>query len=293
SSFFNVNQPGFVAPSPLVDQITAHDSRGNAGPKNVYFAAPPGLFFPGFPGIPGQQDVSFGVYFEADSRWGSTYDGLLLNFAKRPTGHLGFGISYTWSKSIDNGPNPSFVLIPNDSSDPGFRRERSVSSDHIAHRFVANATILGPKKTNFLVNDWELGTILSFQSPRFFTKFAGFDANGDVFGVNDRVGIEPRNTFRGDGFSSVDLRISRSFKLGERARLQGIFEAFNLFNTLNIRFFNTTYNAADFCNVPGQTDQTCAGGPFPNLEGSPNPNYGTPSAIFNPRQLQFAVRLSF
>ncbi|MGH9578613.1 MAG: hypothetical protein ACRD3R_14330, partial [Terriglobales bacterium] len=219
---------------------------------------------------------------------------LLVNFTKRPTGHFGFGASYTWSKSIDNGPNPSFVLIPNDSSDPGFRKERAISSDHIAHRFVANATVFGPKKTNFLVNDWELGTIMSFQTPRHFTKYAGFDANGDVFGVNDRVGIEPRNTFQGDGYAAVDLRISRSFKLGERARLQGIFEAFNLFNTLNIRFFNTTYAAADFCNISGPLDLSCPANPALRfLEGSPNPSYGTPSAIFNPRQLQFALRLSF
>jgi len=28
-------------------------------------------------------------------------------------------------------------------------------------------------------------------------------------------------------------------------------------------------------------------------EGSPNPNYGTPRAIFNPRQIQFALRLTW
>ncbi|MGH9580994.1 MAG: hypothetical protein ACRD2R_08370, partial [Terriglobales bacterium] len=232
----------------------------------------------------------FAIYFEADSLWGSTYDGLLVNFAKRPSNHLGFGVSYTWSKSIDNGPNPSFVLIPLDSQDPGFRRERAISSDHIAHRFVANATIYGPKKTNPIVNDWELGTIVSLQSPRFFTKYSGFDSNGDIFGVNDRVGIEPRNTFKGDGFQSVDLRVSRTFNLSERVKLQGIFEAFNMLNTLNVRFFNTTYGAADFCPVAGTG--FCGTGPL-FFEGSPNPNYGTPRAIFNPRQLQFALRLSF
>ncbi|MGH9650687.1 MAG: hypothetical protein ACRD3I_09485, partial [Terriglobales bacterium] len=251
SSFFNINQP------PPVCQVTLHDALGNAGPKDDYHPFNPlGMIPPPptccgdpanfLPGVANTGALPFAVYFEADSRWSSTYDGLLVNFAKRATGHFGFGASYTWSKGIDNGPNPSFVLIPNDSADPGFRRERAISSDHIAHRFVGNATIIGPKNKHFIVNDWELGTIMSFQSPRYFTKFAGFDANGDVFGVNDRVGIEPRNTFEGDGFASVDLRISRTFNLGERAKLQGIFEAFNLFNTLNVRFFNTVYGAADF-----------------------------------------------
>jgi hypothetical protein len=30
-------------------------------------------------------------------------------------------------------------------------------------------------------------------------------------------------------------------------KLEFIAEAFNVFNTLNVRFFNTTYGAADFC----------------------------------------------
>lgn len=294
SSFFNINQPPPSA-DPALD-ILFHDSRGNTGPKDRYYgvcfvppACNPGTFIPG---VANTGFLPFAVYFEADSRWGSTYDGLLVNFAKRATGHFGFGMSYTWSKGIDNGPNPSFVLIPNDSADIGFRRERAISSDHIAHRFVGNATILGPKNKHFVVNDWELGTIMSFQTPRYFTKYAGFDANGDVFGVNDRVGIEPRNTFQGDGYAAVDLRISRSFKLGERARLQGIFEAFNLFNTLNIRFFNTVYGAGDFCPA-GDASGFCPPPAQQFLEGSPNPNYGTPRAIFNPRQLQFALRLSF
>ena len=45
------------------------------------------------------------------------------------------------------------------------------------------------------------------------------------------MGIEPRNTFQGDGYQSVDLRISRTFKFTEKVRLEGIAEGFNLFNT--------------------------------------------------------------
>jgi hypothetical protein len=286
SSFFNINQP-----PPNGCPLTLHDSQGRTGLKDDYHV----VFVPGncatVSAFPGTALPTVAVYFEADSRWGSTYDGLLVNFQKRPGRHFGFGASYTWSKGIDNGPNPSFVLIPQDSGDIGFRRERAISSDHIAHRFVGNFTVFGPKKVNPIVDDWQLGSIISLQSSRFFTKFAGFDANGDVFGVNDRVGIEPRNTFQGDGFYSVDMRVSRVFNLGEKVKLEGIVEAFNLFNTLNVRFFNTTYSSLDFCNV-SPVPASCGAGPF-FFEGSPNPNYGTPRAIFNPRQLQFALRLSF
>jgi len=149
---------------------------------------------------------------------------------------------------------------------------------------VGNATFEGPTKKNFLVNDWMFSTIVSLESPHYFTKFTGFDANGDGFPLNDRVGIEPRDTFKGDSFQSVDLRVSRTFKLTERMNLQGIAESFNTLNTVNIRFFNTVYGAPDF--IP-------AGTPGTFLEGSPNPGYGTPRAVFNPRQIQFALRLTW
>lgn len=258
-SFYNINQ----APNGQICGL--HDSRGNTGCKEQF--APASANF---------------LFFEADSRWYSEFDGLLVNLNKRMTHHVAYGISYTWSKSLDNGPNPSFVLIPQNSFD--FRAEKALSADHVAHRFVGNATFAGPTKKNILVNDWQFSTIVSLESPHYFTKFAGLDTNADGFPINDRVGIEPRDTFKGDSFQSVDLRISRVFKITEKLSLQGLAESFNTMNTVNVRFFNTTYTAPDFIPV---------GTPGTFREGSPNPNYGTPRAIFNPRQIQFALRLTW
>lgn len=261
-SFYNINQ----APDPVNPQICGlHDSRGDTGCKAQFVPA----------------SANF-LYFEADSRWYSEFDGLLVNLNRRVTHHVGFGISYTWSKSLDDGPNPSFVLIPQDTFD--FHAEKALSADHVAHRFVANATFQGPTKMNPLVNNWQLSTIVSLESPHYFTKFAGLDTNADGFPINDRVGIEPRNTFKGDSYQSVDLRLSRTFKVTERVNLQALAEGFNTLNTVNVRFYNTVYSAPDF--IP-------AGTPGTFLEGSPNPGYGTPRAVFNPRQIQFAVRVAW
>ncbi|HEV7676144.1 MAG TPA: carboxypeptidase regulatory-like domain-containing protein [Candidatus Angelobacter sp.] len=279
-SFFNVNQPN---PS---GQVTVHNSTGQSGTKNTYFAAP---------GIPGSRSAGpgfptlYAVYFEAASRWNSSWNGLLVNFNKRMSHHFSAGISYTWSKGIDDGPNPSFVLIPQDSQN--FKAERALSSDSVGQRFVMNATIAGPTKKNIIVNNFQLSTIVTVESPNYFTKFAGFDANGDIFGNNDRVGIEPRNTFKGDSYQSVDVRIARTFKATERLNVEAMAEAFNLLNTVNVRFFNTVYGAADFCNF-NATAQGCSSTQR-FLDGSPNPNYGTPRALYNPRQIQFALRLTF
>jgi hypothetical protein len=210
------------------------------------------------------------------------FDGLLVSANKRFKERFSYGISYTWSKGIDDGPNPSFVLIPENSG--RFDLERALSSDHVAHRFVGNAMISSPTKGNIFARNFQFGLIATIESPHFFTKFAGFDANGDVFGVNDRVGLEARNTFKGDNFRSIDARISRTVHFTEKAQVKFIAEAFNIFNTLNVRFFNTAYGDSIF-NPPGTL------GTF--SDGARNPAYGTPRAIFNPRQVQFAARFTF
>jgi hypothetical protein len=277
-SFFNVNQPD---PTQVV---TLHDSQGRTGPKNEYCGVGPVPC----PFNPGVRTFPIAIYFEATSRWDSQYDGLLINLNKRLSHQFSYGISYTWAKSIDDGPNPSFVLIPQDSQN--FRAERALSSDDVRNRVVVNGTVTTPKTWNPFARDFLFSLIATIQSPMRFTKFAGFDANGDIFGNNDRVGIEPRNTFIGDNFRSVDLRIARSFAFREKKSLELIAEAFNLFNTTNIRFFNTVYGASDFCPVdPGAFG--CGLNSF--REGSPNPLYGSPRAVFNPRQIQLALKFNF
>jgi hypothetical protein len=282
-SFFNVNQPD------VQQVVTAHDSRGNSGPKNEYCPIVPGPVQPPCPFNPGVRTFPIAIYFEATSRWDSQYDGLLINVNKRLSHNFAYGISYTWSKSIDDGPNPSFVLIPQDSQN--FRGERALSSDDVRNRLVINGTVSTPSTWNVAARDFMFGLIGTIQSPMRFSKFAGFDANGDIFGNNDRVGIEPRNTYVGDNFRSVDFRISRTIPLREKRNLTLIAEAFNLFNTTNIRFFNTVYGASDFC----PSDPTAFGctGPNSNPEGSPNPLYGSPRAVNNPRQIQLAVKFNF
>jgi outer membrane receptor protein involved in Fe transport len=285
-SFFNVNQPDPTGTAP------SFDSKGRPGAKNLYCTPAIAAICPFVPGI---RTFPFGIYFEATSRWDSQYDGFLFNVNKRLNHNFAYGISYTFAKSIDDGPNPSFVLVPQDSLN--FRAERALSSDDVRQRLVLNGTVSTPQSWGPFGRDFLFGLIATIQSPMRFTKFAGLDANGDIFDNNDRVGIEPRNTFVGDNFRSVDIRVSRKFPFREKRSLEVIAEAFNFFNTLNIRYFNTVYGAADFCPF----DPTAFGcsGATNNLEGAPNlpdgsPSlYGTPRAVNNPRQIQLALKFNF
>ena len=167
-------------------------------------------------GFPGTGQPTVAVFSRPIRKWDSVYDGLLINLNKRVSHDVAFELYVVEGRM--NRPNPSFVLIPQDSLH--FDRERAVSADHTPHRIVANAILTGPTKRQFLINDWELSTIVDLEAPHYFTKFAGSDVNGDVFGNNDRVGLEPRNTFKGDSYQTVDLRVSREFPITERFHIR-------------------------------------------------------------------------
>jgi hypothetical protein len=72
---------------------------------------------------------------------------------------------------------------------------------------VFTRTIFPAATRNFLFS-----TIVTLESPHRFTKFAGVDANGDVFGVNDRLVIEPRNTFVSDSLKTLDCGLPGAFR---------------------------------------------------------------------------------
>jgi len=98
-----------------------------------------------------------------------------------------------------------------------------------------------------------------------------------------------------------------------------VFDAFNLLNRQNVDEVATVYGSPVFCGaVPRnyrdaaslnvqQGAATCPtiaqlppgqipAGPLPPQFGIPpvaNPTFGTPRAVLNPRQLQFAVKFSF
>jgi hypothetical protein len=114
------------------------------------------------------------------------------------------------------------------------------------------------------------------QSGRFFTVFAGADANGDGNPTSDRPGRLGRNTLEGPGNVSVDLRVAREVPLGERFRAEFSFDFFNLFNRVNVTDLNTLYGGND-------------------LSLPPNPilAFGTPRDVANSRQIQYAVKLRF
>jgi hypothetical protein len=236
------------------------------------------------PGVPvprvfNQRVSPLALFFNQDGQ--SIYHGGTASLIKRFSQSYSFTINYTWSKVIDNVGNGTLSDAPEDP----YRRdlERTRSKQDVPHRLVATLTAEGPEKTR--LRNIRFSFIGNLSSPQYYTVYAGFDVNHDGNPVSDRVGTLGRNTYRGDRLLNFDVRVSRVFRLSDRVRLEGIAEAFNLFNALNVTDINTVYGAPVFIGREPRR--------FNDGAGAPAADFGAIRAIAPPRQIQFALRLDF
>ncbi|MBV9610245.1 MAG: TonB-dependent receptor, partial [Acidobacteria bacterium] len=233
-----------------------------------------------------------GLLYYTDNSGNSVYHGLTLQANKRAGRWLGFNANYTFSHTLDDGTFTTFVSTPQDLYNR--QLERATSNQDVRHRFIANFVIDGPSDT-FLRN-FQLSGITTIQSPRPFTLFVGFDANGDTNPVTDRVGNAPRNSYQGDSLRSVDLRLSRYFNLNrirEGVRLDLGVDSFNLLNRPNVDEVTSVYGTYNFCSglVPVRYKDPVSlaiqnfqvGGCPPQGPPIPNPLFGGPRTMLNPR----------
>jgi hypothetical protein len=243
-------------------------------------------------GIPGTS-ASVLQYTPFGESW---YKAATVSLNKRFTQQYQFQISYTLSKAEDSSTdfqsnfivqNSGFGRNPADRNglpvgfDPD--SERGPSTHDQRHRLVLSGVYELPQ--SFLVSG-----ILTAASGRPFTPLAGADLNGDGNGgafPPDRARTNPadestavgRNSATTASQISMDVRVSRRFKLRGRATIEGIFEVFNLFNRAN--FYEDT-NQSSFA-IFGT-------GAYP---ANPLPTYGKYTLTMPPRQAQIAARIGF
>jgi hypothetical protein len=270
----------------------------------AYFGAP------GTTGGPAYDNA--GLLYHTDNTGNSVYNGMTLQVIEKFGKVFDLDANYTFAHTLDDGTFTTFVSTPQDLYDRSL--ERANSNQDVRQRFITNFTATAPSDS-FLRN-FTLSSIVTLQTGRPFTMFAGFDSNGDTNPVTDRVGDLGRNTYYGDHLYSWDLRISRYFQIRERLRLDLMVDAFNLLNRPNVDEVTSVYGAAVICGgtvtpknyKDAATLQTRAqalafatgtGGPTcANLAPTPSPPvpnglFGTPRTMLNPRQFQFAAKFSF
>lgn len=248
--------------------------------KDIYAFA---INDPNIPAPPGGSNGTNGIFYFTDSTGNSAYHGLTLQVAEKGNKYFSLNANYTFSKTMDDGTFVTFVSTPQSNAQRNL--ERALSNQDVRHRFVANFTASAPQES-FLRN-FQLSSIVTVQSPRAFTMFVGFDANNDGNPVTDRVGESPRNSYFGDNLRTVDLRLSRTIHLRERASLYLSLDAFNAFNHTNVDEVFSLYGAPDF--IPGHVPNHFGDG----ITSPASPAFGSPRTAFNPRQLQIAAKISF
>ncbi len=197
----------------------------------------------------------------ADSR----YDGLHVSFVQRPVRWGGYRISYTWSKALDN-VGEFFFSSPVDNFN--IWRDYGRSDDDQRHRVVFEGSLYTPL-------GFQLSGMLQYYSALPLNITSGVTT---VQGTAGRPLVNGafigRNAGTGNDLFSVSARLSRSFRITERLRLEGMAEAFNLLNHRN----NLTRNA------------NFGAGAYPD---NPSPAFGQVTAVQDPRSLQFALRFRF
>ena len=229
----------------------------------------------------------------------SIYHALNLELKKRFSRNFQFLTSYTWAHSIDDSSDLQTLLKPQDNRN--FRLERANSLFDQRHRFVFSAVVSAPAEwrggdsgLHRFLADFTVSPILEISSGRPFNIITGTDANGDLQSSNDRPSVDTsgrlfvpttpftsgtlgRNTGITHGYASLDLRVARAVRLGERFRLDIIAEGFNLFNRFN------EAAASPFFTDVNAFAQRAGNGSY----------YSRPTAAYDPRQFQFGLRLNF
>ncbi|MGH9788101.1 MAG: hypothetical protein ACRD4U_05305, partial [Candidatus Acidiferrales bacterium] len=256
---------------------------------------------------------------QAESVGNSTYNALILRANRRMSRGLLFDTHFTWSNAIDTGQNSltffGFSTTVFDPFSDDFDRARS----DFDRRWRWVSTLVWQPEGTFDFGDgaktqvlggWSFSGVYTWQDGFPITPFlSGFlsgcgsaayvcsidTGNSNGSGGTFRFPFLGRNTFEGQNFSNFDFRISRSFRFGERYRIEGIVESFNLFNHTNFTSYDTTAFSIT-SNVMNVT--TCGGQPITlgnrcigvnSASGFLTPRAAS-STLNNPREFQFAIK---
>lgn len=225
------------------------------------------------------------------------YEGGILEVKKRFSDHLSLFGSYTLSKAFDTTTDFNSDFGPEDNTN--LAGERSLSDFDQRHKVVASAVVDTGNRGNSAFgrfsSGFQIAPIFRYNSGHPFDLLAGADVNGDRHSTNDRPIGAARNTGLGPDFMSLDMRISRRFKMTEKADVQFVAEGFNLLNRTNFASVNNVVGP-DFGLPAALGGQAFLGAGTFNVHGSVQPIINAPLAFtsaFPARQLQLGLRFGF
>jgi len=194
----------------------------------------------------------------------SAYHGLHVSLVERPAAWGSFRVTYTLSKAMDD-VGEFFFSSPIDPFDIG--KDWGRSDDDQRHRLVMDGAVT--------VRGFQVSGLLQYYSAVPLNITSGVTTVQGTAGrpIVNGAFIE-RNSGEGPDFFSLGARLSRTFRVGSRVRLEALAEGFNLTNRTNVVAINGNFGA----------------GAYP---ANPSATFGQITAVSDPRAFQLGVRLRF
>ena len=223
------------------------------------------------------------------SKASALYEGGIIEIKKRFSNNFTLIGNYTYSKAYDTSTDFNSDFGPQDNTN--LSAERGLSDFDQRHKLVA-AAIIDSSSKNVFLSGFQVSPIVRFNSGHPFNLLAGADVNGDRHSTNDRPIGAGRNTGLGPNYAAFDMRLSRQFRIGEKAGVQLMAEGFNLFNRTNFASVNNVVGPA--FGLPLSVGGS--GAASFHVKGtsavSPSQPLGF-TAAFPKREIQLGLRLSF
>jgi hypothetical protein len=207
----------------------------------------------------------------------SSYHGLHLSLLQRPAGWGYYRVSYSLSKGMNN-VGEFFFSSPIDPFD--LEKDWGRSDDDQRHRLVVHGAVNTPREPGTtlwtqITNGFQLSGTMQYYSALPLNVTSGVTT---VQGTAGRPVVDgqllTRNAGTGPDFLTINLRLSRTFTLHGRAKLEALAEVFNLTNRENVVAMNGNFGP----------------GAYPT---NPSPTFGQTTAVGEPRSVQLGLRFSF
>jgi Carboxypeptidase regulatory-like domain len=261
--------------------------------------------------------VPFGDMDANYSNGSSDYNGFTANLRKRFNDHYELLASYTWSHAIDDSTDLQSTLTPQDSYYPSLDRSTSLFDQR--QRFVFSGVyqsgkLSGSSFIDKFLSNWAVAPLIEVGSGRPFNIITGNDDNFQLSSLTGRPNVvssgtptnlcgyptvasrfSPSGFFQEPCFANItpaqlagpnallfldgnlgrnsgtqpytlfnDIRVSRTIYFGERINTQLIVDTFNIANKMNVAAVSPLFT-----------------------------NAGQPTAAYDPRQFQFAMKVNW
>ncbi len=239
---------------------------------------------------------AFGIYSVNESTAHSDYNGFIVSLRKRFANRYQFGVNYTLSRTRDDDSNERNFSRESTQNPFDLKAEAGYSKQDVRHNFNASGVF-------DLGHGFALSGIMIARSGFPYTALIqdGEDFNGDGNDANDRAIIDGklvgRNTLRQPYFFNLDIRLLKSFNIGEMKKLSLFAEVFNVTRNTNKNF--GVDGISSFCTTTqslsgtSNFNTTCPSGAFAAADAGKAFRAPSTARFGGARQIQLGLRFSF